>query len=82
MLHEILEADTIDLECGLEAYAEIAITHSVLVGVGDEEAEVAGDGEKEIVVPWRKVGELILEPLGHPLSYFAFFRNPGLDLLG
>ena len=33
--------------------------------VGMKQAEMTGDGEEKVVVPWRQVGELVAKHLRH-----------------
>jgi len=44
------EAESIDLHTWLETDAEISEVHLVFVRVGEEETEMASDGEEEIIV--------------------------------
>lgn len=58
-----LETEGIDSHTRLEADAQIAIVHLVLVHIGMEEIEMAGDGEQKVVVVGRELGEFILQHL-------------------
>ncbi len=60
-----VEAEGVDAEAGLEADAEVFVVHAVLIDVGVQQAEVAGDGEEEVVVPGWEGGEGVFEHLGH-----------------
>ena len=60
---EEVEAERVDLHAGLEADAEVAIVHFILVDVGVQQAQVTGDGEEEIVVEWWELREFVLEHL-------------------
>jgi hypothetical protein len=53
----------IDSQSGLEADAQIAEIHLVLVREGVEEREMAGDGEQKVIVEWGELRELIAEDL-------------------
>ena len=76
--HEELEAKGVDLEARLEADAEVAVVHLVLVAVRAEQAEVARDGEEKVIVPRRKPRQLVFEQLGHFLRPRAFVGDLGL----
>ena len=58
-----LETEGIDSHTRLEADAQIAVVHLVLVHIGMEEIEMAGDGEQKVVVVGREFGEFILQHL-------------------
>lgn len=61
--YQEFETECVNLHARLEANAKIAEVHFVLVGVCQKEAEVAGDGEEEVVVKRRQVRELVDEQL-------------------
>jgi hypothetical protein len=45
-----MEAKGIDFHARLETDAEVAIIHLILVNIGMEKVEVAGYGEKEVII--------------------------------
>ena len=51
---EELEAECIDLDRWLEADAKIVIVHLVELGARVQQADVASDGEQEVVVERRE----------------------------
>lgn len=53
------KAEGVDFHARLEADAEVAEIHLVFLGVGEEEGEVAGDGEEEVIVEGGEGGELV-----------------------
>ena len=55
------------------------IIHPIFLRIGDEETEVAGDSEQQIVVPWLKRGKLVLEQLGTLFRIRALLSNLELD---
>jgi hypothetical protein len=64
--HQELKAEGVDFQTGLEADAQVAVVHFVLVREGGEEGEVAGDGEEEIVVEGRQFRQFVFEKLRCP----------------
>ena len=50
-----LETEGVDLHARLETDTEIPKIHLVLVGMCEKETEMAGDGEKKVVIEWREV---------------------------
>lgn len=50
-----LETKSIDLQTRLEANAQIAIIHLVLVSIAVEEAEMARDGKQKVIVEGRQL---------------------------
>lgn len=76
------ETKGINLHAGLEADAEVPEIHLVLVGVSKEQAEVACDGEEEVVVEGRQVREFVNKKLRDLLGALTFTGNPFLSLFG
>lgn len=55
-----VEAERINLHAWLEANAEIAIVHLVVVDIGMKETQVAGDGKQKVVVVRRELRQFVL----------------------
>lgn len=77
--YQELEAEGVDFHARLEAYAEVAEIHLVLVRVRKKQAQVTCDSEKEVVIEWRQVGELLDKELRNLLSARAFASNSFLS---
>ncbi len=77
-----LEAETVDSQTRLEADAEVGVIHFVFLHVGVQQAQVAGDGEEQVVIPRRKPRQLVLQELGDFLRSRTFPGNPRLGRFG
>lgn len=77
--NEELKAERIDFEAGLEADAEVAVVHFVLVYVGVQETEMACDGKKQIIVPGRQFRKFILQQFGNIFRSSTFLSDFGLS---
>lgn len=60
---EELEAEAVDFHARLEADAEIAVVHFVLIYIRVEKVQMACDREEEIVIVRGKLRELIFQHL-------------------
>lgn len=58
-----VEAICLDLHAWLEAYAQIAVVHLVLFDIRVKKVEMAGDGEKKIVMVRRQFREFVFQHL-------------------
>lgn len=47
-----------------------------------QQADVAGDGEQEIVVEWRQLRQLVFQHLGRTLCTLTLLLDPRLNSLG
>lgn len=52
---EEFKAEGVDFHAGLETDAQVAEVHFVFLRVREEEREMAGDGEEEVVVEGREI---------------------------
>jgi hypothetical protein len=77
-----LEAESVNLDGRLEADAQIIVVHLVELGAGVQQADVAGNGEEEVIVEWRELGELVLEHLWCGFCALTFSLDLGLNFLG
>jgi hypothetical protein len=80
--HEELKAVCVDLHTRLEADAKISEVHLVLLGVSQEEGKMTCDGEEEVVVERRQVGEFVNEELGNGFRIGAVTGDAVLGLFG
>lgn len=56
-----IETVSVYLQAGLETDAQVAVIHFVFVDVRMEEAEMACDCEKKVVVVWRELGKFVFK---------------------
>lgn len=77
-----LEAESVDLDGWLEADTQVVIVHFVELRTRVQKADVAGDGEEQIVVEGWQLGKLILQHLRRGLRALALLLDAVLDRLG
>lgn len=58
-----IETIRLDLHAWLEAYAQIAVVHLVLFDIGVKKVEVAGNGEKKVVMVRWQFREFVFQHL-------------------
>lgn len=68
-----LKAKTVNSETRLKADAEVGVIHFILVHVGVKQAQMTGDGEEQVVIPWRQPRQLVLKEVRD------FFRSSTLS---
>ena len=82
VLYEERKADGVHPKSRLEAYAEVAIRHLVLLGVSSEETQMTGDSEEQVVVPRWEGRELVFQKLRHFTFALARRGDSVLRILG
>jgi hypothetical protein len=73
-----LETERVDLDCRLEADAKVVVVHLVEFGAGVQQADVAGDGEEEVVVERGEFGQFVFEHLRCCFCALTFLLNTSL----
>lgn len=61
--NQVVEQPALEVQARSDAHSEVVEVHLVAVLVGEEERQVAGDGEQEVVVEWWELGECVAKLL-------------------
>ena len=77
-----LEAERIDLDGRLKAYAQIAVVHLVELSTGVQQTNVACDGKEKIIIEGWQFRQLVFQHLRSALGALALLLDPRLRRLG
>lgn len=67
--NQIVEEPALQVKTRANADRQVVQVHAVTLLVGEEQAQMAGDCEEQVVVEWRKLGESVAELLGCRLTH-------------
>lgn len=77
-----LKTEGVNLDGWLETDAQVVVVHLVEFGTRMQKTDVAGDCEQEIIVEWRKLGQLIFEHLRCRFGPLTFVLDGRLNRFG